>query len=326
MQESAIDAIISHMKFSKPSELRVFFMGTPDIAKTVLESLIDAGFGLVGVLTQEDKPQGRKGILTPSPVKKVALEHGIPVFQPHRVRKEHDFINTLTYDIIVCIAYGQIVPKDILTSAPCGCFNLHGSILPEYRGAAPIQRAIIDGKEETGVSLMEMVEAMDAGRVYDIARMPIAQSDTYTSLSERMGHVAGELIVKDLLALANGELLGVSQDEAKVTIANKILPAEERLPLTLSVHGTDRLIHGLSETPGGYFVYANKKLKIYQSHPVSLDSSEEIGTISGDKKHLYLKLKDGLLCLDSIQLEGNKRMDAASFLNGHRDILGGKLE
>ena len=165
------------MKFKTNKDVRIVYMGTPEISAKVLERVLQEGFSVVGVISNEDKEVGRKRIKEPTPVKKVALEHGVPVYQPHRIRLEHDFLKKIDFDVLLTMAYGRIVPEEVL-QAPCvGAVNLHGSLLPEYRGAAPIQRAIMDGKSKTGVTLMEMVKEMDAGRMYDKLEVDIAPED-----------------------------------------------------------------------------------------------------------------------------------------------------
>lgn len=313
------------MHFNKPSDLKILFMGTPSLAASVLKAIVDAGFDVVSAISQEDKEQGRKRILVPTPVKEVALSHGIPVFQPHRIRKDHDFLKNLHYDIIVCVAYGQIVPDDVLSSCALGAFNLHGSLLPKYRGAAPMQRAIMNGETETGVCLMRMVSEMDAGGVYDSLSFPIGPSDNYTTICQKMADAAGKLIVADLLRLANGELKEAPQNPNEVTFAAKILPNDEKLPLSLSAKETHDYIRALSAEPGAYAYFEDKKIKILRSEMTSLKPSDEPGTIFADKKHLYLNLKDGVLSLTNIQPEGKKPMDAPSFLNGHHIEEGSKL-
>ena len=310
------------MKYSDPKQLKVLFFGTPAIAATVLENIYLGGFKVAGVISQEDKPRGRKGILSPSEVKECAANHSIPVFTPHRIRKDHDFLKNIDYDIIVCIAYGQIIPDEVLQSAPLGSFNLHGSLLPKYRGAAPMQRAIMNGEKETGVCLMQMVSEMDAGDVFDQERFPIEETDNYTSVAQKMAKAASSLILKDLLPLANGELHAEKQNPALISIAKKILPEEEHLPLALSLEETFNYIRALSEKPGAYVIFEGKKLKILSSKKTILEPKGEVGSLWRDKKNLYLNLKDGVLSLTSLFLEGKKPMDAQSFLNGHQNIEG----
>ena len=192
--------------------IRVVFMGTPDIATYPLKALLEEGYDLVGVITNPDKPRGRKGILAPGPVKKLALEKGIPVFQPAKIRLENDFLPPLQPDLIVTMAYGQIVPREVLAAPRLSCLNLHGSLLPKYRGAAPMQRAIINGEPETGCSLMEMVEKMDEGKVYATERFPITEEDDYGSVSTKMGLAGAKIIREYLPRFIRGELPAEEQE------------------------------------------------------------------------------------------------------------------
>lgn len=300
----------------KPQDVSILFLGTPEIAVSPLKALVEAGFRVVGVVTQEDKAVGRNGEIAMPPVKRYALSQGIPVFQPHRIRKDFLFAKQLCFDVIVCMAYGQIMPMEFIDLAPKKAINLHGSLLPKHRGAAPMQRAIMAGEKATGVTLMEMVAAMDAGRMFDKMAFPIEEDDNFSSLSRKMGEVAAELIVKDLLPYVNGELMGEKQDESQVSFADKIKPEEEKLPLDLSVRQTIDYIRALSDDPGAYLYFREKKLKVFAARKWSEETSCATGTIIKSKKHLLLQLKDGVIALLSVQLEGKKRMDGVSFLNG----------
>jgi methionyl-tRNA formyltransferase len=304
------------MAFSKNQDVKVLYMGTPAMSAQVLTSLIDAGFSLVGLVCQEDKEVGREKQAEIVPTKRVALAHNIPVFQPHKIRLDFEFAKTLDFDVIVTMAYGQIIPQGLLDLAKVGCVNLHGSLLPQYRGAAPIQRAIMAGEKETGVTLMEMVAAMDAGKMYDKEIFPLLPEDNYSSACQKIADCASHLIVKDLLAYANQTLEGEEQKEKDVTIANKIKPEDEHLPLYLSVEGTLNYIRGLSEEPGAYILLNEKKLKIYQAHVENHDVIRAVGELIPAKKKLLVQLYDGQLSLDLVQLEGKKKMDGVSFLNG----------
>ena len=309
------------MKFEKPSDVKVLYLGTPRIAIYPLLALLEEGFNVVGVVTQADKPNGRSGVLTPSPVKKIALKAGVPVFQPAKIRKDYEWAKELGFDLIVCMAYGQIIPDELLKMAPLGAINFHGSLLPKYRGAAPIQRALMYGETETGVSLMEMVSKMDAGDVYDTTVIPLDSVANYSDLYEKMGLAAGEMAKKDVLKYANGELKGVPQDESKVTFAEKILVEDEHLPLTLTCKETINYIKGLSYEPGAYLYLGDKKLKVLKASLFSEEKSHEVGEIVQNKKHLLLQLKDGVISLDEVQPEGKKLMAGNAFLNGARLVF-----
>ena len=300
---------------------RIVYMGTPEISATVLQGLIESGFHIVGVVTNPDKPMGRKGILTPSPVKMLAQCFGIPVFQPVKIRLENDFLKDLNPDVIVTMAYGQIVPEAVLSCPRKGCINLHGSLLPALRGAAPIQRAIDLGLKETGVTLMEMVKAMDAGAMYDTAIVPIEENDNYSTLANKIGVAARELIVKDLLPYLNDELPGTPQEESLVTFANKILPEDEKLDLSWPASRLLCRIKALSLTPGGYVYLGEEKLKIFSAHIVS-GSDAAPGTVTKAHKGFEVATGEGTLSLDLVQLQGKKTMDGKSFVNGYRDLEG----
>lgn len=304
------------MPFGKNSDIKVLYLGTPDISTLPLQALLDGGFSVIGLVCQTDKPTGREGEVAMCPTKKLALAHGIPVFQPIKIRLDYEWAKKLTFDVIVCMAYGQIVPLEFLQLAPHGALNLHGSLLPAYRGAAPIQRAIMNGEKKTGVTLMEMVAAMDAGRMFDKVEVAIGDDDNSTTLGQKIGEAAARLIVKDLLPYCNGELSGEKQKESEATIAKKITPEEEHLPLWLSVKAARDYVRALAMTPGAYVLLNGKKLKIYKAHIENGKSIRAIGEIIPDNKELFIQFYDGWLSLDLVQIEGKKMMDAVSFLNG----------
>lgn len=313
------------MKFSSLQEPRIVYLGTPEISASILEKMVENGCNIVALVTNEDKEVGRKKILEPTPTKKVALAHNIPVFQPHRIRLDNSFLPGLNADVIVCMAYGQIVPLEVLNAPKYGCINLHGSLLPLLRGAAPIQRAIMNGDKLTGVTLMQMVDKMDAGLMYDKKEVVIEENDNFSSLAKKTSDAGAELIIKDLLPYLNGELPGLPQDESLVTIAKKISPEDEKIPLSINCREFVNYVRGLSLTPGGYLLLNDEKLKIYAAHQVSSSLEAELGTIIKDKKEFLIQLNDGVISLDEVQLQGHKVMDAASFLNGSHGLLGQKL-
>ncbi len=304
--------------YSENKDVRVLYLGTAEIAVKPLLSLLKSGFNVVGVVCQEDKVGGRGGnqIEIP-PVKKLAQKALIPVFQPHKIRKDFSFARQLEFDVIVCMAYGQIVPMDFINLAPKKAINLHGSLLPKLRGAAPIQRSIMNGEKITGVTLMEMAEKMDAGRMYDKREIVIEDTDNYSTLTSKMSDAAAEMIVSDLLKYVNDELTGIPQKEEEVTFAEKILPENEKLPLDLPSKEMNCYIRGLADTPGAYVIFRDKKLKVYSSE-ITNDIKLENGMLKPIKGKLYLGTNDGSLLLEDVQFEGKKRMNASSFLNGAR--------
>ncbi len=302
-------------------DVRILYMGTPEMSAKVLEALISSGFNIVGVVAQEDQPVGRKAIITEVPTKVVAKAHNIPVYQPHKIRLDYEFVRQINPDLILTMAYGQIVPQGLLDIPSMGALNLHGSLLPKYRGAAPIQRAIINGETETGVTLMEMVDKMDAGKMFGISKCEILPEDNYTSLCEKIVNCCKEICQNLLPKYFNGELKGIEQDESKVTFADKIKPETEKLSLDYSAQEFINYVRGMSEEPGGYVLLDDLKLKIYKASIVDKKLPGQVGTLSIEK-NVYLKLKDAVIELKELQLSGKKKMDGKSFANGSKHLDG----
>ena len=306
------------------SDIRILYMGTPEMSAKVLEALISGGFNIVGVVAQEDQPVGRKAIITEVPTKVVAKAHNIPVYQPHKIRTDYEFVKQIKPDLILTMAYGQIVPQGLLDIPPMGALNLHGSLLPKYRGAAPIQRAIMNGEKETGVTLMEMVDKMDAGKMFGVSKCEITPEDNYTSLCEKIVNCCIDVCSRLLPKYFNGELEGVEQDESKVTFADKIKPETEKLSLDFGCDQFINYVHGMSEEPGAYVLLENVKLKILKAKLSDKKIDGEVGTLLIEKG-VFLKLKDGVIELLELQLAGKKKMDGKSFANGSRHLNGKKV-
>ena len=302
-------------------DVRILYMGTPQISANVLEELIMDGFNIVGVVAQEDQPVGRKAIITEVPTKVVAKRFNIPVYQPHKIRLDYEFVKEINPDLILTMAYGQIVPQGLLDIPKLGCLNLHGSILPKYRGAAPIQRAIMNGETETGVTLMEMVDKMDAGKMYGVKKCYIFPEDNYTSLCEKIFVCAVRAVREFLPKYIAGELKGEEQDESKVTFADKIKPETEKLSLDYGVDQFINYVRGMSEEPGAYVLLEGQKFKIFKAAKVNQNIDGPVGTLFINKG-VYLKLKDGVIELNEVQMAGKKKMDGKSFANGSRQIDG----
>lgn len=301
-------------------KIRILFMGTPQIAANVLERLLDDGYNIVGLVAQEDKQVGRKRLVLAVPTKVVARGRGIPSFQPHRIRQDISVLDELKPELILTLAYGQIVPDEVLNYPKYGCLNLHGSILPKYRGAAPIQRAIMDGEKETGITLMQMVSKMDAGKMYAVEKVRIDESDDYNSLSEKLADAAYKCVSKNLQPYLDGILKGEEQDEEKVTFADKILPEDEVLSKELSVKEFINKVRGLCAI-GPHVIIGDKTLKIFKASKKELDMPLELGQIYV-KKGIFIKLKDGLVSLDEVQLQGKNKMDGRSFASGAQSLNG----
>ena len=308
------------------SNLKLVFMGTPEISAYVFEKMIEAGYHFVGLVAQPDHPVGRKGIIEKVPTKVVAEKFNIPVFQPEKIRLDYAFIEDIKPDLVITLAYGQIVPQGFLDVPKYGCLNLHGSLLPKYRGASPVQSALINNEKFTGVTLMEMVKAMDAGRMYAKKEIEIAEDDNATSLFNKVKIAASELVLEALPKYINGELKGKEQNEEEVTFCSTIKPEQEKLDLNMTATQLVGWIKGLSDEPGAYLYLNNLKLKIYKAKVIDNSVAAEVGTIvKADKNGLYMQAKDGVISLLEIQKEGKKRMDYRSFINGNQNLLGQKL-
>ena len=304
------------------NELRVVFMGTPEISATVLKALINDGYNVVGVIAQPDKPVGRKGILEKVPTKVVAEFFNIPVFQPVKIRLDNEFLKELAPDVIVTVAYGQIVSQEVLDIPKYGCLNLHGSLLPKYRGASPIQTALINNDKVSGMTLMQMIYKMDAGKMYDKEIVEILEEDNSTSLFRKMADAASRLILRALPLYIDGKLPGEEQNEEEATYCKMIKPEQEKLDLSLKGNEINGYIRALSDIPGGYVYLNEQKLKIFKAKYINEEFPGSIGEIvKADKFGLYIKVVDGVLSILELQKEGKKRMDYRSFINGNQNLL-----
>ena len=304
---------------------RIIFMGTPEISSKVLEDLILAGYQIVALIAQPDRIVGKNKEATKVPTKVVAEKYNIPVFQPVKIRKEYDFVKELNPDVIITLAYGQIVPQGLLDIPRLGCINIHGSILPKYRGAAPIQRAIISGETKTGVTLMEMIDKMDAGKMFAFEECEIALEDNYSQLCQKIVECGIKVLKNNLDNYIEGKLPGTEQNENEVTFADKISAEDEKLDLSKSCKSFINWIRGLSDEPGGYILINGLKLKIFRAHQISSIPNQESGILHVQKR-VSLSLSDGDIELDEVQLEGKKRMDGKSFANGSKQLDGIKAE
>ena len=327
--------------------MKIIFMGTPDFARAALEKIIEAGHEVVLAVTQPDKPKGRSGELQISDVKACALEHGIPVFQPVRIKLPENVAELKKYDadIYVVAAFGQILSQEILDIPRFGCVNIHASILPEYRGAAPIQQAIIDGKKSTGVTIMQMAAGMDTGDILLQREIPISEDETGGGLFDRLSHLGGELIVEALPKIERGELNPVPQDEERATKCGKLSKDMGRIDFELDAEEIRNLVRGLNPWPSAFTYLGGKMLKIWQArtlseidyHRLAKDYAEVSGrpsaAISGADKDpgtIVLLTRDSFvvacgsdyLQILEVQLEGKKRMDVKSFLLGNKLEIG----
>lgn len=299
--------------------MKIVFMGTPDFSVNALENIVKAGHDVVGVITQPDKPKGRGGKMQYTPVKEKALELGLDVYQPQRV-KETEFIEKLKEmnpDAIVVIAFGQILPKAILDMPKYGCINVHASLLPKYRGAAPIQWSVIDGEKETGVTTMYMNEGLDTGDIIDKVVVPIDKKETGGSLFDKLAIEGGKLILKTLIELENGTVVRTPQDDSKSNYAGMINKQLGKIDFNKSANEIERLIRGLNPWPSAYTKMDGKTLKIWDADVDDSENDSAPGTITEvGKDFIRVATGKGSLKILELQLEGKKRMKTRDFLNG----------
>ncbi|WP_062231683.1 methionyl-tRNA formyltransferase [Fictibacillus sp. FJAT-27399] len=307
--------------------MKIVFMGTPDFSVPVLRRLVKDGYEVAAVVTQPDKPQGRKKEIKPTPVKAEAELHGIPVLQPVKLKNEFQEILDLQPDLIVTAAYGQILPSEILEAPEYGCINVHASLLPEYRGGAPIHQSIIDGKKETGVTIMYMVDKLDAGDILTQVVVPIGEEDHVDSMFSKLSIAGAELLSKTIPDLIEGKLTPIKQDDDKVTYAYNISREKEKIDWTMSGEAIYNQIRGLHPWPVAFSTLNGQTLKIWWGKKVPVPSDAVPGTVlETSKEGLTVKTGDstGILITD-LQPAGKKRMAASQFLQGAKLEPGTKL-
>lgn len=299
-------------------DLKVVFMGTPEFAVPVLKSLIN-NCNVILVVSQPDREKDRKGNLLFTPTKKVAMEEGIPVLQLENIRKEYDKVLEYNPDIIVTCAYGQIVPTAVLDFSKYGAINVHGSLLPKYRGGAPIHHAIINGDKETGITIMYMDKGMDSGDIISQESLPILDDDNLDSIYNKMSLLGASLLIKTLPSIIDGTNERIKQDETKVTFAYNISKDDEKLNFNMKANDVFNKIRGLSSVPGSYAMLKGLRVKIYSSYVTNIKSNSIPGKIEKiDKNGIYVSTNDYLIALTDIKIEGKKRCFVKDFINGIR--------
>ena len=309
--------------------MKILFIGTPDFALFSLRALVDAGENVAAVVTQTDKPKGRGMTLTPPPVKVYATGHGIPVFQP-KTLKDGAFeteLREIDPNIIIVVAYGKILPKYILDYPKFGCINIHGSLLPKYRGAAPMQRAVMAGETVTGVTSMYMAEGMDTGDMLLTETVAIAPDDNFEDVHDKLGEAGARVLLRTLDAAKRGELHPIPQNDADATYAAKIEKAECLVDWTWDAARLHDKIRGLSPFPLAYTTLpGGKLLKIVRAHPEEADASAPAGTvIAADKGGIRVACGRGVLVIETATPEGKKAQSAADLVNGRQIAAGDKL-
>lgn len=302
------------------SIMNIIFMGTPDFAIPALKALIDSEHIVSAVFTQPDKPKGRGHKLTPPPVKVLAEDNGITVYQPNSLKKDADdyikIIKDINPDIIVVAAYGKLLSKEVLDIPRLGCVNIHGSLLPKYRGAAPIQWAVLDGEKETGITTMLMNEGLDTGDILLAEKTEIGENETASELFDRLSVMGAELLIKTIIALQNGEVTPKKQDDSKATYAPMLSKDLSKLDFNNPVIKVHKKICGLSDWPCAVTSIDGKRLKIYRSEIVSEKKPDAVPGEVLNEKNFTVACNDGSIRLVEVQAEGSKRMKSEDYLRG----------
>ncbi|MGN7386865.1 methionyl-tRNA formyltransferase [Sporosarcina sp. SAFN-015] len=299
---------------------KIVFMGTPDFSVPVLRMLHEEGYDIIAVVTQPDRPVGRKRVLTHPPVKEEALRLGLSVLQPERLRSSEELASLIEMkpDLIVTAAYGQILPKDLLEVPHLGCINVHASLLPKYRGGAPIHQAVIDGEAETGVTIMYMVEKLDAGDIISQIKIPILEEDNTGILFEKLSVAGTELLKETLPSIIEGTNERIPQDEKYVSFAGNITREQEKIDWSKGGNDIFNQIRGLFPWPGAYSVFQGENVKIWKAEKTDVTSTASPGTIVKLlKDKLIIKTGDDTsVAITELQPAGKKRLSAEEFLNG----------
>lgn len=308
--------------------MRIIYMGTPDFAVYALKSIIEAGHDVVAVFSQPDKAKGRSKKLVATPVKACAVEHDIPVYQPEKLRQQEnvDIIKEINPDAIVVAAYGQILPVSILEIPKYGCINIHASLLPKYRGAAPIEWSIIDGEKQTGVTTMYMAKGLDTGDMIDRVVVEIEDDDTGETLHDKLANEGAKLILKTLSDLEAGTATRTAQNDEESCYASMLTKEMGNIDFTKPAKEIERLIRGLIPWPCAYTTIDGKNVKIYKAAVVKTGVNETPGIITEvTKKSFTIACGEDALVIKNLQPEGKKPMDTVAYLNGNKLTVGMKV-
>nr|WP_024966601.1 methionyl-tRNA formyltransferase [Pantoea sp. IMH] len=301
--------------------LNIIFAGTPDFAARHLDALLASRHNVVGVFTQPDRPAGRGNKVTASPVKQLAEQHGLPVFQPKSLRPEENqqLVATLNADVMVVVAYGLILPAPVLAMPRLGCINVHGSLLPKWRGAAPIQRSLWAGDSETGVTIMQMDEGLDTGDMLYKLSCPIEATDTSATLYNKLAELGPEGLLNTLEQLAEGIAVPEVQDEALVSYAEKLSKEEAKLDWSLSAAQLERCIRAFNPWPVSYFTIEDLSVKVWSASVLPHVDKQPGEILQADKQGIQVATADGVLNIEMLQPAGKKAMTAQDLLNSRRD-------
>ncbi len=308
-------------------DLRIVFMGTPEFSVPVLESLIGS-YNVVLVVTKEDAYVGRKRVLTPSPISEVATRNNIPVFKPTKLKSDYQRIVDADPDIIITCAYGQIVPKEVLDLPVLGCINVHASLLPKYRGASPISQAIIDGEEETGITIMYMEETLDTGNIINARSIKIEDNDTYGTLSEKLSKLGAELLMDTLPSIIDETNFSLKQDDEQATYVGLLKRSDERIDFSKTRKEVVNKIRGLNPTPTANIRIDGEEWKVLTAE-VGSEAKGEVGIISEvGKDYFAINASDGKVLVKEIKPFGKKVMTVKDFFNGYKkeNLLGKRVD
>lgn len=308
--------------------MRIVFMGTPEFAIASFNSLIEAGHKIVGVVTQPDRPKGRKQTLTKSPIKILAEEHGFEVFQPERIRNKEAIEHVLKWEpeLIVTAAFGQIIPVELLEAPKHKAINVHASLLPKYRGAAPMHQSIIQGETETGITIMYMVKELDAGDILTQVKVPIEENDTVGTLHDKLSIAGAKLLVETVELIEQGKINPIKQDDSLATFAKTLKREDELIDWNKSSMEIYNQIRGLNPWPVAFTYFRNEVFKVWWSKPIAYKHDKESGTILVvDKEQLLVATNDGAISLLEVQPAGKRKMDIKSFLQGTTFSEGEKM-
>ena len=310
--------------------MKIMFMGTPEISAICLNSLLESDNEIVAVVTGKDKPRGRGNVMTPTATKALAVERGIPVYTPDTLRNEEfaELLESIDPELIVVVAYGKILPKNVLDYPKYGCVNLHVSLLPKYRGAAPMQRAVMNGDKETGVTVMYMAEGLDTGDIISQVKFPIGDEDDFEAIHDRSAAVGGELLVKTIADMEEGISSRTPQNDAEASYAAKIEKSDCKIDFSLDARVIDPIIRGVTPIPGAFAYLGGKMLKIYKAIPT--EGKGHIGeVIDLDPKgqgSFTVACGIGALKVMGVIPEGKGRMSAGDFVRGRKIQIGDILE
>ncbi len=309
--------------------MKILFMGTPEISMVSLKKLLDDGHNIVAVVTGEDKPRGRGNVMTPTPCKALAMERGIPVYTPKTLRDEAfaSLLSEIDPELIVVVAYGKILPRSVLDYPKFGCINLHVSLLPKYRGAAPMQRAIMAGESETGVTIMHMADGVDTGDIISVEKFPISDTDDFEAIHDRSAAVGSELLSKTIVEISLGRAKRIPQDDSLATHAAKVEKADCKLDFTKSAKNLDFQIRGVTPIPGAFAYLNGKMLKINRARPTEGKGKpgEVISLNSQGTGEILVACGEGALSITAVIPEGKGKMSAGDFIRGRKISLGDVL-